>query len=380
MGDRVAICAVAQTRFERNKWDTRMQGMLWEVVKAVREQTGLSYGPGEIEGTVTVSDDVFDARTISDAGITDVVGAHFQGEEKVAADGSQGVYYATSAVLSGHHDIVLLAGHCKESQSASRNMVSHLAFDPFFTRPVGLDYMAAAALQAQAYMARSGVTNEHLADIAMRSREWAAKNAAVEDRLPITREEALDSPMVADPIRKAFRYPVTDGAVAMILASEERAKELTDKPVWVAGLGNCQDGFYLGERDLAGTDILGAAAKKAYAMAGVDKPASAFDVVEISDPYAHQLPLNAEGLGLSNGQSGAAWLDGGGPDTQCVNRSGGMLAGNPLMLGGMARVLEGVLQLRGEAGDRQVPDAHRAVAQGATGPAGQLQTVVVLEN
>jgi len=70
----------------------------------------------------------------------------------------------------------LLAGHCKESQSASRNQITHLAFDPFYTRPVGLDYLRAAALQAQAYMARSGVTEAQLADLAVRSRHWAAKN------------------------------------------------------------------------------------------------------------------------------------------------------------------------------------------------------------
>ena len=76
----------------------------------------------------------------------------------------------------------------------------------------------------------------------------------------------------------------------------------------------------------------------------------------------------------------AEWLESEGPDRQNVNRSGGMLAGNPLMLGGLARVAEAVIQLRGEAGERQVAEARRAVAQGATGPAGQLQTVVVLES
>ena len=380
MANRVAICAVAQTRFEPDKWNVRIQGMLWEVVKNVCEQTGLGFGEGGIEATVTVSDDVFDARTISDGAITDVVGAHFQSEEKVAADGSQGIYYATATVLSGHHDIVLLAGHCKESQAASRNQVTHLAFDPFFTRPVGLDYLAAAALQAQAYMNRSGVTDEQLAEVVVRSRAWAAKNPVAQEKAPITRNEALASPMVADPIRQAYMYPVSDGAVAMILASEERAKEITANPVWVTGLGNCYDSFYLGERDLAGNFSMERAAKRAYAMAGIADPEHAFDVVEICDAYAHQQPQWAEGLGLCAPGEGGQWLVNGGPDKQNVNRSGGMLAGNPLMLGGLARAAEAVLQLRGEAGERQVSGAKRALAQGATGPAGQLQTVIVLEN
>ena len=380
MAGRVAICAVAQTKFEANKWDVRVQGMIWEVVSEVRRQTGLDFGEGGIEAAVTVSDDVFDARTISDSAITDVVGAHYQGEEKVAADGAQGVYYAAATVLSGHHDVVLLAGHCKESQPASRNQVTHLAFDPFFTRPVGLDYLAAAALQAQAYMARAGVTEEQLADLVARSRAWAAKNPGAQEWTPVTRDDVLAAPMAADPIRESFMYPVSDGAVAMILANEERAREITDTPVWITGLGNCYDSFFLGERDLAGNFALERAAQRAYAMAGIDDPAAAFDVVEIADQYAHQLPQYAEGLGLCAPGAGGQWLAEGGPDRQNVNRSGGMLAGNPLMLGGMARAAECVIQLRGEAGERQVPDARRALAQGATGPAGQLQTVIVLEN
>jgi acetyl-CoA C-acetyltransferase len=380
VGKRVAICAVAQTKFESDKWNVRIQGMVWEVVKSVLDQTGLQSGPGGIEASVTVSDDVFDARTISDGAITDVVGAHYQSEEKVAADGSQGVYYAVATILSGHHDLILLAGHCKESQPASRNMVTHLAFDPFYTRPVGMDYLAAAGLQAQAYMARSGVTETHLADVVVRSRQWAGKNPVAQDAGALTRDEALASPMIADPIREAFMYPVSDGAVAMILADEDRARQITDKPVWVTGLGNCHDGFFLGERDLAGNFALERAADRAYAMARIKQPATAFDLAEISDQYAHQLPQYAEGLGLCEAGTGGQWLDGSGPDERNVNRSGGMLAGNPLMLGGMARVAEAVIQLRGEAGERQVAGAKRAVAQGATGPAGQLQTVVVLEN
>ena len=379
MASRVAICAVAQTKFAVNRWDVRMQGLLWEAVKGVREQTGLDFGGGGIDGAVTVSDDLFDARTISNGGITDVVGAHYGAEEKVAGDGAQGVYYAVATILSGHHDVVLLAGHCKESQSASRNRITHLAFDPFYTRPVGLDYLCAAGLQAQAYMARSGVTEVHLADLVVRARQWAAMNPVAQEVALTTREEVLASPMVADPLRRDFIYPVSDGAIAMILANESRARELTDTPIWVTGIGNCHDSFFLGERDLAGNFALERAAQRAYAMAGVSDPKTAFDLVEIADQYAHQLPQYAGGLGLFETEGGRQWLETEGPDRQNVNRSGGMITGNPLMLGGLARVAEAVVQLRGEAGGRQVDGARRAVAQGATGPAGQLQTVVVLE-
>ena len=382
MSRRAAICAVAQTSYERDKWYLRQQGMGMEVVEQLIKATGLDFSEDRgIKQMVTVSDDLFDGRTISDSAMTDVVGAHYRCEEKVSQDGAQAVYYALSIILSGYEDVVMIVGHCKESQPSSRYLVSHMAFDPFFTRPVGLDYLAAAGLQARAYMNQARVTEAQLADIVVRARRNAADNPKIKDLPAVTAQQVLASPMWADPIRQLMAYPVTDGAVGLIIASEERAHELTDKPVWITGAGNCYDDFFLGDRDLAGTANLQNAAARAYRMAGIKKYGKkAVDLVELSDQYAYQLPMWAEGLGLCGAGEGGAWLARGGPDKMRVNLTGGMLAGNPMMLGGLVRVAEAALQLRGEAGAKQVPGAKRAVAQGVTGPAGQLQTVVVLEN
>jgi acetyl-CoA C-acetyltransferase len=114
-------------------------------------------------------------------------------------------------------------------------------------------------------------------------------------------------------------------------------------------------------------------------MAGITDPKKAFDLVEINDAYAYQLPLWAEGVGLSDVGCGGKWIDGGGMDRHHVNLSGGMLNGNPIMLGGLARALECILQLRQEAGDRQVDSAKRALAHGTTGAAGQHQAVLIFE-
>ena len=119
--------------------------MALDVLEALREQVDVKFsrhvrGASGVDMTISVSDDIFDARTISDNGMTDVLGAHFGCEEKVAQEGIQALYYGLAAIQSGHNDMVLLLGHCKESQPQSRNMVTHVAFDPFFTRPVGLDF------------------------------------------------------------------------------------------------------------------------------------------------------------------------------------------------------------------------------------------------
>ena len=380
MGKRVAICAVAQTTYERDKWHQRFQGMALEVLESLLNRTGLDFSEKNGIGmAISVSDDIFDARTISDNAMTDVLGAHLRCEEKVAQEGAQAVYYGLAAIMSGHTDLVLIIGHCKESQGKSRNMVTHLAFDPFYTRPVGMDFCAAAGLQAQAYAGKSNITDRQLAGVVVRARNNGVKNPFTPEAIPVSEKEVLESPMLADPIRQLHAYPVSDGAVGMILASEERAKEITKNPVWIKGVGNCMDSFFLGDRDLASNFALKKAARRAYDRAGIKDPRSAFDVIEISDQYAYQHPMWIEGLGICDDGDGAKWLDSGGPDKFKVNPSGGMLAGNPLILSGLVRSAEAVLQLTGEAGKRQVKDARTALAQGVMGPAGQFHTVIILE-
>jgi acetyl-CoA C-acetyltransferase len=102
-------------------------------------------------------------------------------------------------------------------------------------------------------------------------------------------------------------------------------------------------------------------------------------VVELTDPFAYQQPLWLEGLGLCAEGRGGEFLRDGGPGRLHVNPSGGMLCGNPMMIAGLYRAAESVLQLRGEAGARQVKGASRALAHSSSGPAGQFQSVMVLE-
>ena len=380
MSRRVAVCAVAQIKNDADIWYQRFQGMLLECFESIVGQTGVTFDMDRgIRHVVTCSDDVFDARTISDNAITDVVGAHFRGEEKVAQDGINGIGYAMASILSGHDDVILLMGHCKESQAESRRMCTNLAFDPFYCRPLGLDYLSAGALQARAYMDRSGVNDDHLARVVVRARQNAAKNPFARENDPVTESDVKNSAMQCDPIRELHVYPVTDWAVGMLFCCEERAREFTDKPVFLTGFGNCMDSYFLGDRDLSAATALKSAAARAYEMAGVTDPKTAFDVAELNDAYAYQLPLWAERVGLADDNRGGAWIDADGPEKQNVNLSGGMLAGNPVMLGGLARALECVLQLRGEAGDRQIDGAKRALAHGTTGPAGQHHAVLVLE-
>jgi acetyl-CoA C-acetyltransferase len=382
MAERVGIVAVAQTKFEPRKWKERFQELVWEVVKDVREQTGLGHGPGQIDNAVTCSDDFFDCRTISDAPIGDLVGAHYGPEEKAASDGLQAVFYAAACVASGHSEITLVAGHCKESQS-DRNLITHCAFDPIFSRQVGLDYLNAAALQARMYCECFGVKPEATARAVVRDRKHAMLNPKAQIQKEVTIEEVLNSPLVCDPLREMDIYPRSDGAVALIVAKESRAKKLCKQPIWILGAGNCYDAHYLGDRKLWQSASLKFAAKRAYVMAGIKNAKKELDLLELSAGYSYEELLFLEALGICNPGKAGDYIMSGATDLGGelpVNTSGGKLCGNPLIISGLARAAECVIQLRGEAGKRQVAGAKVALAHGATGPAGQHHSVMILSN
>lgn len=376
---RVAICAVAQHKIEPDIWYKRFQGMLLDILEDLQKQTGFSFDENGVYDIVSCSDDFFDARTISDNGVCDAIGGHYRGEEKMAQEGLNGIGYAMSLILAGHDDLVYLPGHCKESQGESRNMNVNLAYDPFYCRCLGLDYLNTAGLQARAYMNKAKITEEQLAKVVVRARQWAARNPYANETKQLEIGDVMYSPMLCDPIRSLHAYPLSDGAVGLLLASEERAYEFTDNPVWITGFGNCMDSYFLGDRDLSTSFALKKAAAQAYKMAGITSPAKKVNLVELMDCYAYQQPMWLEGLGLCADGQGGQFLNENGPARYNVNLSGGMLTGRPLMIGGLYGAAEAVLQLKGQAGEHQASDVNCAVVQSTTGGAGQFQTVLILE-
>jgi acetyl-CoA C-acetyltransferase len=175
--------------------------------------------------------------------------------------------------------------------------------------------------------------------------------------------------------------PVSDGACAIVLASQKKAKTLSKKPVWILGVGCCVETHYLGDRDLSKGEALAKASKKAYEMAGIHDPIKELDVAEVSAEFSYQEPLWTElmdfcgrGDGIKLLAQGMTSAGGALP----VNSSGGMLAGNPVTVAGLIRLVEIVLQVRGEAGARQVQGANTALAHGTTGCCGQGQYVMIV--
>jgi len=383
MAGRVGIVAVSQTKFEGKKLDEHTAELMYDVTRDVMGQTGLEFKEGSIDGTVAASYDLLSGPAGAYMFLGYVVGAYQREDERVLEDGALAVYYGAMQILSGHCDTVLLVSYTKES-AIDKNLYEWVGMDQIYQRRVGLDFVSAAGLQAMRYTTKYGITPEQCAKVVVKARKNASNNPNAMCRDSLTVDDVLRSKMLCDPIRVQEAKPTpVDGACAMILASEEKARKLTDKPVWITGLGTCYDQHDLGWRELADCEALTTAAQRAYKMAGIKDPMKEFDVAEISEQYSYQELLWSEGLGFCGKGEGGKLIDSGKTDMGGelpINPSGGMLSGLPVCVAGMQRAAECVLQLRGEAGARQVSGATKAVAHGVDGPAGQLQCVITLEN
>jgi len=380
MAGRAGIVAASMTKFEAAKPYQHLMDLVLEVTDKVVEAAGISL-KDDVEAVISCSQDHWDGRTISSMPIPDIVCSHLKDESKVAGDGAYAALYGAMHILSGDNKLVLVVSHCAESHTDG-TMIENWSIDHIFHRMLGLDYTIGGAMQARRYMDKYKVTPEQFAKIVVKNKGNARKNIYAQEAMELTVDQVLKSRMLADPITELQKKPVSDGACALIIASEEVAKKLTPNPVWITGVGNCYEFHNPGDRDLAECDALVKAAKKAYKMAGIGNPAKDLDLVELSENYAYQEMLWTEGLGLCRRGDGGKLIDSG--KTQLkgelpVNPSGGLLSGIPVTVAGMTRVAEAVWQLQGIAGEHQVQGAKRAVAHGCDGLCGQMHCVLVLE-
>ena len=378
MSGRVAIVGYAQTKYDGNKDATREEAV-FEVVEKTLDMTGLTRE--DIGTVIGATNDYYDGRTISNAYLVEPSGAYLKDESKVEEDGAFAALYGYMRILSEVHDTAMVYGVSMGSQFKP-HLVSTYELDPTFDLQTGLlNDISTAALQARSYMTKYGVTDEQIAKVSVKNMRNACKNSYALRQMPdITVEEVLDSKMLYSPIRELNVYPITDGACAVMLASEERAKEITDEPVWIKGVGSCQD-TYFRDRELFKSYPLQVAAKKAYEMAGIASPVGEIDVAEVYESFSHQELIWSEALGFCREGKGGTLMDGGATEVMGeipINPSGGALSANPLCATGLVRMTEAAMQIRGEAGKHQIPDVKVALAHGATGVCAQSNIVFIL--
>jgi len=376
---RVAIVGTWQVKSEKEKREDHITELVYEAVSGLLGKLGMEIS--QVDNVVSCSQDFLDGRTISNRTIPEVEGAYLKSEAKVAGDGSQAVFYGMIRILSGKYKTCLVLAHAKMSEG-SQNVIANAMFDPLYQRALGLDEIAAGALQARAYMTRYKISPGKTAAAAAKALTLAAGNENVFRGGKTNAYEVLASRVLASPIHELEAFVPCDGACALMLASEDQADSWTKNPVWIIGAGTAMEEYYLGDRELSSARALKQAAKRAYQMAGIDHPEKQINLVELSDYFSYQELLYPEALGLCGPGKGAEILASGKtmPEGKLpVNPSGGVLGGNPLCVAGLTRVIEAANQVRGESGKIQVKKPVRvALAQGSYGPAGQSQCVVIL--
>jgi acetyl-CoA acetyltransferase len=344
----IAIIGYAQSPSWRQADLTEPQ-FLFPVISDAIERAGVERR--EIGFTCAGSCDYLSGQTFAFVMNLEAVGAWPPiSESHVEMDGAWALYEAWVRLQHGDIDTALVFGSGKSSPG-SPSEIYPLQMDPYTLTPLGADPVSLAALQARAMIDKGTITERDMAEIAARSRKSAIGNPYAQVSGDDDPEKLLAEPYVTAPLRRHDLPPISDGACAVILATADKAKEVSERPVWIRGIDHRIDIHQPGMRDLTESPSTRLAAKGA----GV---AGKFDVAELSATFTHQEKLLRDELGLG--------------DDVVVNPSGGALAANPVMAVGLARIAEASRQIA-EHGK------HRAVAHATSGQCLQQNLVCVLE-
>ena len=343
--------------------DMRLEEMAFHVARAALDDAGVSRH--QIDHVTLAACDELDGRSITSMLLAAPSGAYLKDEMRVTDSGLSGLQLGAMRVGSGDLQLGLVVSWNQSSVGPVED-IARMRAEPFYLRPIGLNFAIADGLFAGAYAQRHGID---AADVAQRVR--MRLQAAVGNPRAIAREipsaQQIDtSPTLAWPLRSAHRAPITDGAVAMVLASgawlrahpEVRALARITASAWAV------DRYQLDGERLSGLTVFDDCLADVLARAGLGN-IDAVDVVEL--------------------EAQTAWYDlafthalGAGPAV-AISPSGGAWAQNPYFCTGLLNAAEAVWQVAGRAGPKQVAGARRALAHGSHGFAQQAHGFVLFE-
>jgi acetyl-CoA C-acetyltransferase len=373
------------TRFVRRAQETGKE-LAWIASKAALDSADLKLDAVDAV-CLTSAPDAFDGVHRKGDYLADGAGAFGKPYLRTYVGGGSGVFTAIQGwytVASGMADVVLCVAEEKMSSCQPHPQGAFLTiFDNIIERPLGPNLLWIFALEMQRYMHAYGVDKRDIAAVAVKNKRNAAGHpAALLGQADITIEDVLASETLAWPVQRLDVSPISDGAVAIVMASEDAARRITDRPVWVDGVGWNLDSTYWTNRDLAYPEYVENAARMAYGMAGITEPRKQIHIAEPYDPFDYKELHHLEGLLLFDKgkapEAAAAGVTARDGDLPCCPSGGLLGVGNPIAAAGLMKIAELFWQLRGEAGARQVPGTpERGVAQ-AWGDLMQVGTVVVM--
>ncbi|MCX5851937.1 MAG: thiolase domain-containing protein [Deltaproteobacteria bacterium] len=384
MGRPVAILGSGQTVHGR-RFDVSYPELVKEAVDAVFETTGIS--PADIDGVVFgTMPSMMEGVALTHFYFADVLRSVGKPILKTETCGSTGVSLAITGyywIASGMADLVLVVGSEKMHEGDAQATMTTV-LEPFYQRFFISGAPGVFSMQSQGWTVRFGIPEDKIRAAATKlsidHHHDAFDNPYAHIKKRLTEDEVNNARIITYPVRLWDVCPTSDGACAMLFASEKAAKKLGKKVAWVKGVGYSGDEYWFGDSDKAEWQCAISASRQAYEMAGIKNPRKELDVAEVYNPFTFQELLFYECFGFCGfGEACDLTLKGvfGRDGELPISPSGGVLCTNPIGATGLNRVAEAALQVTGQAGAHQIPGAKTSLAH-AMGGVVQFNGVMIL--
>ncbi len=364
MANLCGVIGIGQTKYDAKRIDVSMPGLLREAALRALDDAQLTFA--DIDAVVIgKAPDMFEGVMLPENYLADAIGATGKPLLRVHTAGSVGgstANVAMSLIHAGLHERVLTIGWEKQSES---NAMWGLSLSPPFSVAVVAGAGGYFAPLIRAYIERSGAPEDTGIRTALKDRQNALKNPYAHLQIPdIDFDKIANSPMLWDPIRYLESCPSSDGACAMVLATEKLAERAPMPPAWVHATAMRSEPNQFPGRDAVNPQAGRQAAADLYEQGHIGNPRKEIDCAEIYVPFSWFEAMWMENLGFAEENQGwkmvyegATALDGDMP----VNMSGGVLSSNAIGASGMIRYAEAAMQIRGQAGEHQVDGARKAL-------------------
>jgi acetyl-CoA C-acetyltransferase len=379
---RVAVVGVGWYGFKPVVPELSFREMMFEAAVRAYEDAGLD-PRRDVDAFISCQEDFWEGVAISNEFAPEPIGGALRPTITITGDGLQCVGQAYMMVRSGVFKVVVVEAHAKPSSIVTLQEVYEFSLDPVIRTLKIPNPLFQAGLDVAAYMRRSGASREHLAMVAVKNKTRGLLNPRASHSAKVTLDEVLNSKPVVYPLTRYEIAGFTDVAINVVLASEDVARRFGDKHVWIDGVWWATEvGTGAIEwHEWGRMPSMRMAALGAYKLAGIEDPLRQTDFAEVEDRFSYMELLALEELGLGGDgvhrllEQGYYNPGGGYP----VNPSGGSLSiGVTLEATGLSRLLEAILQLRGEAGGVQLKDVRRAIVASWRGPPTYTSAVAVV--
>jgi len=371
----VAIVGTGQTKYVTRRNDVSFPELAWEAAKRALDDAEL--GIDDVDAVVfATAPEAFEGVNCPDKWAADAIGAMgkpFMRINTGGATGSSGAHAGIEHVASNLFDVVLVLAIQRVGQTPDAQRILNLIWDPVYASSFPLNLPTTMAMTVSEIMEQHEYTEYHMARISVKNHDNGMNNKYAHIQMRFTVDDVLKSRVISTPLKLLDCCPRSDGACSIIVASEERAKKITETPAWVKGISS-ETNIYTPGQELISDNFGVTAVRTAYEMAGIDNPRKQIDVVEPYDPFSYMEMLYYLSMGFAKDvkesikmvENGFGEMDGEIP----FSPSGGVMCSNPIGATALVRVAEAALQVMGKAEGHQVPEVRTAMATGVGGSPG----------